>query len=105
GGQDVPVQIPTDWVQRTKSHIVVTLNYRLNIFGFTNALGIIVDEQNVGLLEKRLAVEWVQDNIEAFGGDPTRITLWGQSAGAVSAGYFQSAYPTDPIVNAVIMDS
>ncbi|EGZ73017.1 alpha/beta-hydrolase [Neurospora tetrasperma FGSC 2509] len=105
GGQDVPVQIPTDWVQRTKSHIVVTFNYRLNIFGFPNALGIPLDEQNVGLLDQRLAVEWVQDNIEAFGGDPTRITLWGQSAGAVSAGYFQYAYPTDPIVNAVIMDS
>ncbi|KAJ4402997.1 hypothetical protein N0V85_005187, partial [Neurospora sp. IMI 360204] len=105
GGQDVPVQIPTDWVQRTKSHIVVTFNYRLNIFGFPNARGIPQNEQNVGLLDQRLAVEWVRDNIAAFGGDPTRITLWGQSAGAVSAGYFQYAYPTNPIVDAVIMDS
>lgn len=105
GGQDVPVQIPTGWVQRTKSHIVVTFNYRLNIFGFPNARGIPQNEQNVGLLDQRLAVEWVHDNIAAFGGDPTRITLWGQSAGAVSVGYFQYAYPTNPIVNAVIMDS
>ncbi|CCC11713.1 hypothetical protein SMACR_04696 [Sordaria macrospora] len=105
GGQDVPTQIPTDWVQRKKDHIVVTFNYRLNIFGFPNARGIPLTEQNVGLLDQRLAVEWVRDNIAAFGGDPTRITLWGQSAGAVSVGYWQYAYPTKPIVNTFIMDS
>ncbi|KAK1777141.1 Alpha/Beta hydrolase protein [Copromyces sp. CBS 386.78] len=105
GGQDVPIQNPTDWVQRTKDHIVVTFNYRLNIFGFPNARGIPQNEQNVGLLDQRLAVEWIRDNIAAFGGDPSRITLWGQSAGAVSVGYWQYAYPTNPIVNAFIMDS
>lgn len=105
GGQDVPVQIPTDWVQRTKDHIVVTFNYRLNIFGFPNARGIPLTEQNVGLLDQRLAVEWVRDNIAAFGGDPSRITLWGQSAGSVSVGFYQYAYPQNPIVDAFIMDS
>lgn len=73
GGTDVPYQIPTQWVQRTKDHIVVSFNYRVNIFGFPNAAGLDDDKQNLGLLDQRLAVEWVRDNIGAFGGDATRI--------------------------------
>ncbi|KAM7184963.1 alpha/beta-hydrolase [Naviculisporaceae sp. PSN 640] len=105
GGQDVPYQIPTNWVERTQDHIVVTFNYRLNIFGFPNAAGLPASERNPGLLDQRLAVEWVHNNIAAFGGDPSRITLWGQSAGGISAGYYQYAYPKDPLVNGIIMDS
>jgi hypothetical protein len=44
-------------------------SYRVNIFGFPGA------GPNVGLLDQRLAIEWVRDNIEGFGGDPNRITL------------------------------
>ncbi|KAK3319129.1 Alpha/Beta hydrolase protein [Apodospora peruviana] len=105
GGEDVPYQIPAQWVQRTQRHIVVSFNYRVNIFGFPNAAGLDNGKRNLGLLDQRLAVEWVRDNIAAFGGDPARITLWGQSAGAISAGYYQFAYPSDPIVQGVIMDS
>ncbi|KAK3687790.1 alpha/beta-hydrolase [Podospora appendiculata] len=105
GGEDIPYQNPAQWVQRTQVHIVVTFNYRMNIFGFPNAAGIPVEHQNPGLLDQRLAVEWIRDNIAAFGGDPQRITLWGQSAGAVSAGYYQFAYPQDPVVSGIIMDS
>ncbi|KAG9872476.1 acetylcholinesterase, partial [Aureobasidium melanogenum] len=61
GGQDVPYQIPSQWIQRTQDHIVVAINYRLNIFGFPNAAGL--SDQNVGLLDQRAAVEWVRDNI------------------------------------------
>jgi len=105
GGEDVPYQIPAKWVQRTQSHIMVTFNYRLNIFGFPNAAGIPTDKQNLGLLDQRLAVEWVRDNIAAFGGDPKRIALWGQSAGGISAGQYQYAYAADPIADAIMMDS
>ncbi|KAK0643309.1 Alpha/Beta hydrolase protein [Cercophora newfieldiana] len=105
GGQNVPYQIPAKWVQRTQGHVIVTLNYRLNIFGFPDAAGLSQDKQNLGLLDQRLAVEWVRDNIAAFGGDPEHITLWGQSAGAVAAGYYQYAYQEDPIVTAIIQDS
>jgi acetylcholinesterase len=80
-------------------------SYRLNIFGFPNAKGLNGTEQNLGLLDQRLGLEWVRSNIANFGGDPARITLWGQSAGAVSVDFYNFAYPEDPIVSALIMDS
>ena len=51
------------WVSRTQSHIVVTINYRMNILGFPNAFG--VEDQNLGLLDMRVALEWVRDNIRS----------------------------------------
>lgn len=77
-------------------------SYRLNIFGFSGAPGL---TQNVGLLDQRLAVEWVRDNIAAFGGDPSRITIFGQSAGGTSVDYWAYAYISDPIVAGLISHS
>lgn len=62
-------------------------------------------EQNVGLLDQRLAIEWVRENIAAFGGDPNRITMFGQSAGAASIDYYSFAWTSDPIVNGFIAES
>ena len=59
----------------------------------------------MGFLDQRLALEFVRSNIAAFGGDLARITLWGQSAGALSVDYYNFAYPEDPIVSGLIMDS
>ncbi|KAH8195811.1 hypothetical protein TruAng_010024 [Truncatella angustata] len=105
GGENVPYQIPTQWIQRTQDHIVVTFNYRVNIFGFPNAAGLDEAKQNLGLFDQRLAVEWVRDNIAAFGGDADRIGLWGQSAGGISVAYYSYTYPEDPIVSSLLMDS
>lgn len=102
-GVYVPAQIPNHWVQRTQSHIVVTINYRLNIFGFPNAGGL--NDQNLGLLDQRAALEWVRDNIASFGGDSSRITMWGQSAGAISTDYHNFAFPSDPIVTSFFAQS
>ena len=82
--------------------VVISANYRVNIFGFSGAPG---QTQNVGLLDQRLALEWVRDNIAAFGGDPDRITVFGQSAGGVSADYLSYAFPEDPIAHAFIPQS
>lgn len=63
--------------------IVVTINYRLGFLGFLS-LGTRKYSGNQGLKDQQLALQWVQDNIYAFGGDRTRITLIGFSAGSLS---------------------
>jgi carboxylesterase type B len=57
------------------------------------------------LLDQRLAIEWVRDNIEAFGGDPARIMGFGQSAGSELLDLYSYAYPTDPILSGMILQS
>ncbi|GIZ38590.1 hypothetical protein CKM354_000200200 [Cercospora kikuchii] len=103
GGQNVPYQIPTQFVSRTSSHLVVSFNYRVNLFGFPLASSL--PDQNLGLLDQRLAIQWVKQNIRAFGGDPEKMVLWGQSAGAVSVDFYGFTYAEDPIVKGLIMDS
>jgi acetylcholinesterase len=105
GGVDIPWQLPTSWVERSQSHIVVTINYRLNIFGFPNARGLADGHQNLGILDQRAALEWVRDNIAVFGGDPDRITMWGQSAGSFAADYHAYAFHQDPIAQAYFLQS
>ena len=63
--------------------VLVTVNYRLGALGFLTS-GDQEAPPNVGLLDQRLALGWVRNNIRAFGGDPDRVTLLGESAGAVS---------------------
>ena len=65
--------------------IVVTLNYRVGVFGFLDLSqvgGRRRFDTNVGLRDVLAALRWVRDNIAAFGGDPSRVTLFGESAGA-----------------------
>ncbi|CEL11052.1 Putative Acetylcholinesterase/Butyrylcholinesterase [Aspergillus calidoustus] len=65
--------------------IHVAMNYRVGGFGFLPGKEILADGAgNLGLLDQRLALEWVADNIAAFGGDPEKVTIWGESAGAIS---------------------
>ncbi|KAM7186119.1 lipase 1 [Naviculisporaceae sp. PSN 640] len=103
GGVDVPYQKPTPWISRSQSHIVVTTNYRVNIAGFPWAAGL--ETHNVGLLDARMALEWVYANIASFGGDPSRITLWGQSAGGVAADMLAHAWADEPLINSLYLMS
>jgi cholinesterase len=59
------------------SVLTVFHSYRVNIFGFPGLPGQTDAPQNPGLLDQRLAIEWVERNIGQFGGDPKRITLFG----------------------------
>ncbi|KAE9988296.1 hypothetical protein EG328_011669 [Venturia inaequalis] len=102
GGANSVYKFPDFWVEKEQSFIVITINYRVNLFGFPSAHA---QPLNVGFLDQRLAVEWARDNIAAFGGDPSRITLWGQSAGASSVGAYSYAHYKDPIVAGLIADS
>ncbi|KAI6180382.1 Carboxylic ester hydrolase [Aphelenchoides besseyi] len=65
--------------------VMVTLQYRLGIFGFFST-GDSTAPGNLGLWDQREALLWIQENIHAFGGDPKRVTLWGQNAGSASVG-------------------
>jgi acetylcholinesterase len=105
GGIDIPWQMPTSWVERSQSHIVITINYRVNIFGFPNARGLADGDQNLGILDQRAALQWTRDNIAAFGGDPKRITQWGRSAGSISADIHAYAFHEDPIAQAYYLQS
>ena len=72
-----------------KGIIVVTINYRLGIFGFFAHPELIEESGrfssgNYGLLDQLMAIRWVRENIAGFGGDPDKITIGGQSAGALS---------------------
>ncbi len=64
--------------------VVVSMEYRLGVFGFSH-FEEIPGSGNAGLLDQKLAFEWVRDHIEAFGGDPDNVTLFGESAGGMSA--------------------
>jgi para-nitrobenzyl esterase len=87
--------------------VLVSINYRLGSFGFLHLSDLFGDEVagsgNLGLLDQVAALEWVRDCIEAFGGDPARVTIFGESAGAGSVatllgmpaarGLFRAAIP------------
>lgn len=68
--------------------VVVTINYRLGLFGllYLGDLAPGREEGNYALLDQIAALRWVRDNIAAFGGDPDRVTVMGESAGAISIG-------------------
>jgi para-nitrobenzyl esterase len=70
-----------------KGAVVVTINYRLGVFGFFSHPDLTRESDrrgagNFGLLDSIAALQWVQKNIAAFGGDPKRVTIFGESAGA-----------------------
>ena len=72
-----------------KGMVVVTTNYRLNIFGFLahpelSAEASYKASGNYGLLDQNAALQWVQKNISAFGGDPKKVTIAGESAGSIA---------------------
>lgn len=71
-----------------KPIIAVSLNYRLSLWGFTSSNELASDGSlNIGLRDQRLALHWIQENIQAFGGNPRKVTIWGESAGAASVGF------------------
>lgn len=73
--------------------IGVSFNYRISGFGFLQGRAVNEsDAANIGLYDQRLALHWIQENIMAFGGDPSRVTIQGESAGAVSVGHHFLAY-------------
>lgn len=95
-----------------KPYVFVAVNYRVGGFGFMPGKEMLADgASNIGLLDQRMGLEWVADNIAAFGGDPDKVTIWGESAGAISV-FDQMAlydgnntYKGKPLFRAGIMNS
>lgn len=75
-----------DYLMDTEEVIVVTIQYRLGVFGFL-ASGDKSSMGNFGLKDQQMALQWIYKNIRHFGGDPKKITLSGQSSGAASVQY------------------
>ncbi|KAI8486402.1 hypothetical protein Bbelb_359010 [Branchiostoma belcheri] len=74
------------YLARMEDVVVVSMNYRLGALGFLYT-GSEAAPGNVGLLDQHLALVWVQQNIQAFGGDPEKVTIFGESAGAASVSF------------------
>ncbi|EAU29342.1 cholinesterase [Aspergillus terreus NIH2624] len=92
--------------------VFVAINYRVGGFGFMPGKEILADgSANLGLLDQRLALQWVADNIAAFGGDPDKVTIWGESAGSISVYDQMILYDGDytykgrPLFHGAIMNS
>jgi para-nitrobenzyl esterase len=73
----------------TKGVVVVSMNYRLGVFGFYAGEGLAEESPrhaagNYGLMDQTAAIEWVKKNVKNFGGDPNNVTIFGESAGSFS---------------------
>lgn len=87
--------------------VVVTINYRMGAFGFVNLRSVVGDsvDDNIGILDQIQALRWVQENIAAFGGDPTKVTVAGESAGSVSIALLMVCAQATPYFQQAIMQS
>ncbi|KAI0060457.1 carotenoid ester lipase precursor, partial [Artomyces pyxidatus] len=95
-------------IQLGQPVIHVSLNYRLTALGFLASAEVQkAGVGNLGLQDQRQAMRWVQKYITAFGGDPTKVTIWGESAGAISVGLQMLANGGHPegLFRAAIMQS
>lgn len=89
-----------------KPIVVITINYRLNSFGFLASDTLPVEDLSAGLQDQIAALKWIEVNAAAFGGDSKKVTIWGQSGGAFSVGLLMTYLPqSQTLFRASIMDS
>ncbi|XP_075720145.1 cholinesterase [Rhinoderma darwinii] len=93
------------FLARNERVIVASLNYRLGVFGFLAFPGNPEAPGNAGLFDQRLALQWVHENIAAFGGNPKSITIFGESAGGASVSCHLLSPKSHPYFTRAIMQS
>ena len=101
-GSDADRRLAGADLARAGGVVVVSANYRLGPFGWLAGLGF---GGNYGVFDQVRALEWVQQNIAAFGGDPGRVTIFGQSAGAMSVNVHMTSPPSWPLFARAIAES
>ncbi|MCR4316078.1 MAG: carboxylesterase family protein [Planctomycetes bacterium] len=94
----------------SKGVVVVTINYRLGVFGFLSHPELGEENEfgasgNYGLLDQVAALKWVRDNVANFGGDPENVTIFGQSAGGASVLYLMASPLADGLFHKAICQS
>ncbi|QHK18498.1 carboxylesterase family protein [Pseudarthrobacter psychrotolerans] len=92
-----------DTFARNGDTVVVSINYRIGVFGFFLAES--GDNGNLWLSDQSIALKWVHENIALFGGDPDNITVAGESGGAFSAATLAIQADTSPLIKRVILQS
>uniref|UniRef100_A0A452U454 Carboxylic ester hydrolase n=1 Tax=Ursus maritimus TaxID=29073 RepID=A0A452U454_URSMA len=93
------------FLAQAEGTVLVSMNYRVGAFGFLALPGSREAPGNVGLLDQRLALQWVQENVAAFGGDPMSVTLFGESAGAASVGMHLLSPPSRGLFHRAVLQS
>lgn len=88
---------------RSQHVVVVNVNFRLGVFGFLCAEG--VADRALSIEDQMLALHWVQENIQRFGGDPRRVTVFGQSAGANAIAHILSREDSQGLFQQIVLES
>ena len=81
GGTVDPLYEAHNFVEENPDVIVASIEYRVGVFGFFHLFHLpdgqdYPDTQNLGLMDQMMALKWIHENIEAFGGDPDNVTIW-----------------------------
>lgn len=106
-----PYEVEFDWEHMAKKGIVVVaVAYRLGVMGFLSHPWLSEESPdepkgNYGLLDQLAALKWVKRNIAAFGGDPNRVTIAGQSAGAMSVQDLMTSSMAEGLINGAVIES
>ncbi|XP_072317470.1 cholinesterase-like [Eucyclogobius newberryi] len=93
------------FLSKSENVVVVSMNYRLGALGFLSLPNHNTIKGNVGLLDQQLALRWVADNIAAFGGDPSKVTIFGESAGSAAVGFHLLSPGSQELFQRAVMQS
>ncbi|KAK5608743.1 hypothetical protein CRENBAI_020957 [Crenichthys baileyi] len=93
------------FLSKAEGVVVVSMNYRVGAFGFLSLPDNKNIQGNAGLLDQRLALKWVANNIAAFGGDPSKVTIFGESAGSASVGFHLLSPGSHSLFQRAVMQS
>jgi carboxylesterase type B len=105
GSSILDIYNPTRFVAMTDT-IVITVNYRIGVFGFFHLIdGNKTLQGNQGLFDQHLALKWINENAEKFGGDSSKVTLVGHGSGAELIGYHLLYKPSWPLFRNLIFQS